>query len=267
MQRRAIFRIKSDLKELEESNLDYVHYYVNEEDMTQIYVMIFGSKGTPYEDCPFFFKFDMPREYPLVSPKVKFCTSDGRTRFNPNLYVDGKVCLSILGTWSGEPWTCAMTILTVINSICGLVMIDDPLKNEPGWEGAPRKDLDEYNKIVEYRSFWVAYVDQLENCPDIFLPFKDKMIENLRNTYDSVISRIRKLKNKIDGEMVAPRYGASCLLNYTELEKRMEDLGNKYGLKKRKIAKDCDIGDIFSENGKDYVIALNKRGVKFWKKK
>jgi len=26
----------------------------------------------------------------------------GSVRFNPNLYASGKVCLSILGTWSGE---------------------------------------------------------------------------------------------------------------------------------------------------------------------
>jgi hypothetical protein len=28
-------------------------------------------------------------------------TDNGRVRFNPNLYANGKVCLSILGTWSG----------------------------------------------------------------------------------------------------------------------------------------------------------------------
>jgi hypothetical protein len=27
-----------------------------------------------------------------------------QVRFNPNLYSDGKVCLSLLGTWSGPGW-------------------------------------------------------------------------------------------------------------------------------------------------------------------
>jgi hypothetical protein len=40
------------------------------------------------------------------SVSIPFCysltTGGGRCRFNPNLYAGGKVCLSILGTWSGE---------------------------------------------------------------------------------------------------------------------------------------------------------------------
>lgn len=28
-------------------------------------------------------------------------TGGGKVRFNPNLYNNGKVCLSLLGTWSG----------------------------------------------------------------------------------------------------------------------------------------------------------------------
>lgn len=34
-------------------------------------------------------------------------TGQGTVRFNPNLYQDGKVCLSVLGTWHGhasEKW-------------------------------------------------------------------------------------------------------------------------------------------------------------------
>lgn len=36
-------------------------------------------------------------------PQVHLCTTGGnRVRFNPNLYNCGKVCLSLLGTWSGD---------------------------------------------------------------------------------------------------------------------------------------------------------------------
>jgi baculoviral IAP repeat-containing protein 6 len=30
------------------------------------------------------------------------CTGGGAVRFNPNLYNCGKVCLSLLGTWTGK---------------------------------------------------------------------------------------------------------------------------------------------------------------------
>lgn len=37
--------------------------------------------------------------------QVQFLTTgNGSVRFNPNLYNCGKVCLSLLGTWSGPSW-------------------------------------------------------------------------------------------------------------------------------------------------------------------
>jgi Ubiquitin-conjugating enzyme len=37
---------------------------------------------------------------------MKFLTTGaGSVRFNPNLYNCGKVCLSLLGTWSGPSWS------------------------------------------------------------------------------------------------------------------------------------------------------------------
>ena len=60
-------------------------------------------------------------------------------RFNPNLYADGKVCLSLLGTWHGgdasEKWDPAHSNLSqVILSIQGMILIPDPTFNEPGYE-------------------------------------------------------------------------------------------------------------------------------------
>lgn len=37
--------------------------------------------------------------------QVQLCTtSGGNVRFNPNLYQQGTVCLSLLGTWGGPSW-------------------------------------------------------------------------------------------------------------------------------------------------------------------
>ena len=51
------------------------------------------------------FDIEFPPHYPSVPPLVTFMTTGGRrVRFNPNLYESGKVCLSLLGTWSGQQW-------------------------------------------------------------------------------------------------------------------------------------------------------------------
>lgn len=71
--------------------------------------MVVGPDGTPYSAGAFVFDVFFPAEYPQKAPLVQFdTTGGGRVRFNPNLYADGKVCLSVLGTWHGghasEKW-------------------------------------------------------------------------------------------------------------------------------------------------------------------
>lgn len=65
-------------------------------------------------------------------------TGNNTVRFNPNLYEDGKVCLSILNTWRGRPeerWNPeTSSLLQVIVSIQSLILVDEPYFNEPGYE-------------------------------------------------------------------------------------------------------------------------------------
>lgn len=63
--------------------------------------MIRGPEKTPYAGGLFLFDVKLPHTYPLQPPHChyySFCDD----RLNPNLYEDGKVCLSLLGTWSGH---------------------------------------------------------------------------------------------------------------------------------------------------------------------
>ncbi|KAI1377037.1 hypothetical protein F4677DRAFT_65243 [Hypoxylon crocopeplum] len=104
-------------------------------------VLIIGPKHTPYEHGLFEFDLYCPPDYPNSPPRMRFMTTNGgRTRFNPNLYEDGKICLSLLGTWSGEPWRADQsTILQVLVSIQSLVLCEQPWYNEPGREESENK--------------------------------------------------------------------------------------------------------------------------------
>jgi len=75
--------------------------YVVKQDLFTI--MIQGPSRTPYEDGLFFFDVQLPSDYPN-SPPVFFYISYCSDRLNPNLYEDGKVCVSLLGTWTGKVW-------------------------------------------------------------------------------------------------------------------------------------------------------------------
>merc|ERR1711861_82477 len=79
----------------------------DESHMYSMQFAITGPEGTPYEGGFFIFNCFCKNDYPTSSPKVDIVTNGGGdTRcghgpggFNPNLYPEGKVCLSLLGTW------------------------------------------------------------------------------------------------------------------------------------------------------------------------
>ena len=126
-------RLPKEIADAQALEASGIYYVPDEANMRKGYAMIIGPQGTPYAFCPLFFLFTFPPDYPFSSPIVKFLTSDESTRFHPNLYVNGKVCLSILGTWSGPSWGAVMTISTVLSSIQSLLE-PNPIVNEPGWE-------------------------------------------------------------------------------------------------------------------------------------
>mmetsp|Transcript_12953 Transcript_12953/g.28730 ORF Transcript_12953/g.28730 Transcript_12953/m.28730 type:complete len:1084 (+) Transcript_12953:196-3447(+) len=112
----------------------WVHLYPERMDLMR--ACLAGPEGTPYADALFFFDVCLPPTYPQHPPQVWFW-SFGES-LNPNLYENGKVCLSLLGTWSGkesETWSPERSnLLQVLVSILGLVLNMEPYYNEPGFE-------------------------------------------------------------------------------------------------------------------------------------
>lgn len=101
--------------------------------------IVFAPANTPYDSGAFLFDFFCSSEYPNEPPKVNLQTTGGaNVRFNPNLYQNGKVCLSILGTWRGgangsENWNADQsTLLQVLVSIQSAILGSEfPYFNEP----------------------------------------------------------------------------------------------------------------------------------------
>lgn len=69
-----------------------------EDNLFKVHCLIIGPFDTPYEGGFFHFLVRFGPQYPLHPPRVRLLTTGADTvRFNPNLYKNGKVCLSILG--------------------------------------------------------------------------------------------------------------------------------------------------------------------------
>ncbi|KAG6878620.1 hypothetical protein C0993_001143 [Termitomyces sp. T159_Od127] len=101
--------------------------------------LIIGPENTPYEDAPMLIDWMLDSNFPHSPPIAHFHSwTNGNGRVNPNLYEEGKVCLSILGTWSGdrdEIWSAARSsLLQAFVSIQGLVLVKEPWFCEPAYE-------------------------------------------------------------------------------------------------------------------------------------
>ncbi|KAK4057951.1 hypothetical protein OIO90_001170 [Microbotryomycetes sp. JL221] len=65
--------------------------------------LIIGPLGTPFANAPFLFDMWLPpTRFPAEPPRVFYHAWSGATRISPNLYAEGKVCLSLLNTWHGD---------------------------------------------------------------------------------------------------------------------------------------------------------------------
>uniref|UniRef100_A0A8C5F9H9 UBC core domain-containing protein n=1 Tax=Gadus morhua TaxID=8049 RepID=A0A8C5F9H9_GADMO len=107
-----------------------------EDRMDLLSALIKGPTRTPYEDGLFLFDIQLPNIYPAVPPLFSYL-SQVSGRLNPNLYDNGKVCVSLLGTWIGkgnERWTSKSSLLQVLISIQGLILVNEPYYNEAGFD-------------------------------------------------------------------------------------------------------------------------------------
>lgn len=134
--RKWLKKVQQDWNILQNNLPEGIYVRVYEDRMDLLRTVIVGAYGTPYQDGLFFFDFHLPLEYPDVPPSAYY--HSGGWRINPNLYEEGKVCLSLLNTWTGrgnEVWhPSTSSILQVLVSLQGLVLNSKPYFNEAGYD-------------------------------------------------------------------------------------------------------------------------------------
>ncbi|KAF2277521.1 UBC-like protein [Westerdykella ornata] len=169
MANQCILRISRELGEIQKAADLSLAAACRDSDVRHVRALIVGPPDTPYEFGFFEFKIRFGKEYPTKPPTVEAITTDrGQTRFNPNIYAGGKVCLSILGTWRGEPgeqWSSAQGLESVLISIQSL-MSENPYENEPGFEDArtPQDKIMQaaYAAKIRHETLRISVIDRLE---------------------------------------------------------------------------------------------------------
>jgi ubiquitin-conjugating enzyme E2 Z len=235
-------------------------------DVRQVRALIIGPPDTPYEFGFFEFAVKFTREYPTKAPSVNaITTNSGRTRFNPNIYAGGRVCLSILGTWRGErgeEWSSAQGLESILISIQSL-MSSNPYENEPGFEDA-KSEFDKKNQAayvakIRHETLRISVIERMEDYLGIdrgklpgvtvynaeedyqagageapFEPFKDLCKRRFLWYYETYLASIEEqLKLHKDGEKFekmpfeGPGNAMEGTYSYSNLKERLQKILQK----------------------------------------
>ncbi|KAI0164801.1 UBC-like protein [Xylariaceae sp. FL1272] len=165
----SMIRITKELGDIQKNSDLSLAVALRDTDVRNIKALIIGPHETPYEFGFFEFNVKFGKNYPEKSPSVSCVTTNGgRCRFNPNIYASGKVCLSILGTWRGEPgeeWSPAQGLESILLSIQSL-MSSNPYENEPGFDTAnepsDKQNQKHYINKIRHETLRISVIQKLE---------------------------------------------------------------------------------------------------------
>lgn len=198
-------RMARERVNLEKPNDDYFVHFEND-NLTSFHAYVIGTSETLYAHKFIKLRFDIPDKYPLVPPKATFIQHSGG-RLHPNLYVEGKVCLSILGTWPGEKWAFAMTIETVLITIRSL-LDNSPYKHEPH-----QKDNPSFNQYVQYMSWKSLLLDYFNNERDSIA--KEFLQRHIAKNGTNMINELqRQVKANVGLKHLKSPYIQTTNINY-----------------------------------------------------
>ncbi|KAH9486595.1 putative ubiquitin-conjugating enzyme E2 23 [Psilocybe cubensis] len=192
--------------------------------------LIIGPENTPYEDAPFVIDWLLDSNFPQGPPVAHFHSwTNGNGRVNPNLYEEGKVCLSILGTWSGdkdEIWSAARSsLLQTFVSIQGLVLVKEPWFCEPAFDKLRGTEEGTVNSRLYSEKAYVlsrAFVRRaLEIPPGGLEPeirtfyFKEKRLAKVLKDAERLIQKSRASQEVLPAEqdVAVPRLSAGGIIS------------------------------------------------------
>jgi len=180
-------RVQRDIAQIHRDPPPGCFVFPDERQSTVVHCLLVGTAETPYEGGMFYFYMACPDDYPTRPPRVKIMTGMGECRFNPNLYENGKVCMSILNTWSGPSWQPVHSIASVLMSIQSL-MGDRPYHNEPGYETERYPgDVQAYNSVVQHETLRHAVLGMMVKLGQGQLPgpFREVMEEIFMTMFEA----------------------------------------------------------------------------------
>ena len=221
----CIKRIYSDIKQVQQAKLENEGIFCSfdEENLTNVKIMICGPSDTPYEDGFYFFDLKFPTNYPYVPPSVKYETRYRSIRFNPNLYACGKVCVSLLGTWDGPQWDACQSLYSVLLAMQTL-LVENPLCNEPGYSKYKPGKHDIYNRLIEFENYRIAILRMVDHPPNGFEAFVPVMQQWIMKRHNRIHKKLTEFAEKEPNpeELTCRVYNFSSYIDYPKILEKFQ---------------------------------------------
>uniref|UniRef100_A0A7S3EGA2 E2 ubiquitin-conjugating enzyme n=1 Tax=Rhodosorus marinus TaxID=101924 RepID=A0A7S3EGA2_9RHOD len=124
---RAALLLSKQLKDLQKNGASFFSAgLVDDENPFEWQIILTGPASTLYEGGMFKARLTFPKDYPYKPPVMKFVSE----MWHPNIYKDGKVCISILHPAGDDPnayemaserWLPVHTVESILNSVISLL--------------------------------------------------------------------------------------------------------------------------------------------------
>eukprot|EP00730_Choanoeca_flexa_P000326 TRINITY_DN10149_c0_g2_i5.p1 TRINITY_DN10149_c0_g2~~TRINITY_DN10149_c0_g2_i5.p1 ORF type:complete len:342 (+),score=46.27 TRINITY_DN10149_c0_g2_i5:46-1026(+) len=223
----ATSRVRNDLKVLMKEPIPGIIIQPKGDSLGELYSLLVGPEGTPYEGGFFLVYCQIPSTYPFDPPRCVNLTNDRlRVRFNPNLYANGKICLSLLGTWTGPSWQSTLSLGSLMLSIQSLLS-EKPYHNEPGYESERSAgQIEAYNLFLKHETLRVAVLGMLKGTATID-PVPEAFVNLMRVSFMDQIDLYRDLcRSNLHrtGQVLTDMFGSTVSASWEHMLKEIEQL-------------------------------------------
>mmetsp|Transcript_1227 Transcript_1227/g.4669 ORF Transcript_1227/g.4669 Transcript_1227/m.4669 type:complete len:167 (-) Transcript_1227:262-762(-) len=144
----GVLLLRKQLKELSRNPIEgFSAGLVDDTNVFEWQITVMGPPDTIYEGGFFTANMSFPTDYPNKPPSVKFVSEV----WHPNVYSDGRVCISILHSPGEDPtgyeqaserWSPVQTVETIMLSI--ISMLSSPNDESPANIDAAKQFRDDY---------------------------------------------------------------------------------------------------------------------------
>eukprot|EP00792_Barthelona_sp_PAP020_P007256 TRINITY_DN3131_c2_g1_i1.p1 TRINITY_DN3131_c2_g1~~TRINITY_DN3131_c2_g1_i1.p1 ORF type:complete len:165 (-),score=45.14 TRINITY_DN3131_c2_g1_i1:41-535(-) len=150
-------RLQQEAKQFHRNENDFITAGPSEDNLYLWRAVIFAPPDCPWTGGVFKAELRFPENYPMVPPEMRFTTPV----YHPNVYQDGKVCISILHPPGDDPygyehaserWSPAQSVESILISVLSIF-------SDPNFESPANIDC-----AIQFRDDKEGWNAQVQQC-------------------------------------------------------------------------------------------------------